>query len=189
MKHTLCTLVAISCALVASGCANKKPPVARAEAPPRAEVAPPAPSRVSAMPETADQDEESWFRSATVEELQKRLSDVYFDYDHHELKSDARDQIQKSYAWLAKPYNTVVIEVEGHCDERGTPNYNLALGDRRADTVASYLLSLGFPRERMRTISYGKERPECTESQEGCWWKNRRAHFRIAAKQGRASED
>ena len=67
--------------------------------------------------------------------------------------------------------------IEGHCDERGTAEYNLALGDRRASAVMQYLLSLGIPSNRMETISYGKEKPVCTESNERCWSKNRRAHF------------
>lgn len=160
----------------------------------RKQAAPPASPVVSeaARPEEPAADggsrdvaplsEEEWFRSATIAELQANLSDVHFDYDRDELRSDARASIQKNHEWLAKPHNTLRIELEGHCDERGTEAYNLALGDRRAVAVEGYLRSLGFPHDRLRTISYGKERPQCREWEEPCWWRNRRVHFRVVSK-------
>jgi peptidoglycan-associated lipoprotein len=169
-------------ALTAIGCAGKKSTVA--QAPPSvaaAPPAPPAPPPPPAPPARAD-DEAEWFRTATVEELQKRLQDIFFEYDRADLKEEGKSALEQNASWLLKSYNTLVIEVEGHCDERGTTAYNLALGDRRSGSVASYLLSRGFPRERLKTISYGKERPQCDTASENCWWKNRRAHFRIAEK-------
>ena len=74
------------------------------------------------------------------------------------------------------------IEIQGHCDERGTVEYNQALGERRARAAYDYLMSLGVPESRLEMVSYGKERPQCMESNEGCWQQNRRAHFRISAK-------
>ena len=115
-------------------------------------------------------------------ELQKNLSDAYFDYDRSDLQSDARDVLAKNAEWLKLSYNTAVLEIEGHCDERGTVEYNLALGERRAKSAMDYLVSLGVPVNRLRTISYGKDRPSCTEHNEGCWQENRRAHLRIASK-------
>jgi len=110
------------------------------------------------------------------------LSDAQFDYDRSDLRADARDALAGSADWLKLSYNTAVIEIEGHCDERGTVEYNLALGERRARSAMDYLVSLGVPTNRLRTISYGKDRPMCTESNESCWQQNRRAHLRIASK-------
>jgi peptidoglycan-associated lipoprotein len=98
------------------------------------------------------------------------------------LREDARSTLAKNADWLKLSYNTTVIEVEGHCDERGTIQYNLALGERRARAAMEYLQSLGVPPNRLKMVSYGKERPQCTESDESCWQRNRRAHFRIDAK-------
>jgi peptidoglycan-associated lipoprotein len=108
--------------------------------------------------------------------------DVYFEYDKADLRDDARATLAKNADWLKKPYNTSVILVEGHCDERGTERYNLALGERRARVAMEYLQSLGIPANRLKMVSYGKERPQCTEANESCWSKNRRGHFKIDAK-------
>ena len=98
---------------------------------------------------------------------------VYFDLDSYSLSSDAQAQLQRQAAWLQQyPQNT--LTVEGHCDERGTREYNLALGERRANSVANYLVALGVDKARLSTISYGKERPLCVESDESCWSQNRR---------------
>jgi peptidoglycan-associated lipoprotein len=175
----------VAAALIAAGafgCGGKA--TKTAAAPPPAEKAPPPPPPPPAPPRApvAPSDEEEWFRNATVEELQGRLQDIFFEYDRSDLKPEAKSALEQNTAWLLKSFNTLVIEVEGHCDERGTMAYNLALGDRRAGSVASYLLSRGLPQSRLKTISYGKERPQCTSSAENCWWKNRRAHFRVAGK-------
>lgn len=167
-----------------SACSSKTPKVAQAPSAPaaaeRPSVAPPPPPPAPPAPSTLS--EEEWFKTASLEELQRRLSDVYFDYDLDALRSDARSTIGKNAEWLAKPYNTSIVEIEGHCDERGTAGYNLALGERRSRSVVEYLQSLGIGRDRIRFVSYGKERPICTEAAENCWWQNRRAHFRIASK-------
>ena len=89
---------------------------------------------------------------------------------------------QPNADWLKKGYNTAVLQIEGHCDERGTEQYNLGLGERRARAAEEYLSSLGVPMDRLTIISYGKERPQCTESTEECWQKNRRSHFKIVSK-------
>ena len=176
--------------LASASCSGKKPPPAPASAPSDASALAPSPGDGGVRDVVSPlSPEEEWFRTASVADLQVKLSDAHFDYDRDELRSDARAVIQENFEWLTKPYNTVLIEVEGHCDERGTQGYNLALGDRRATSVAGYLASLGFPRNRMTTISYGKERPQCTDSAESCWWRNRRAHFRVVSKGGPGTTD
>jgi peptidoglycan-associated lipoprotein len=114
--------------------------------------------------------------------LQRNLSDVYFDYDQSDLRDDARESLSKNADWLKLSYNTAVIEVEGHCDNRGTDGYNLALGERRARATVDYLQSLGIPANRLKMVSYGEERPQCTDETESCWQRNRRGHIRIDAK-------
>ena len=107
---------------------------------------------------------------------------VYFDFDRSELRDDARNTLSQNADWLKRSYNTAVIEIEGHCDERGTEQYNLALGERRARAAMDYLSSLGVPTGRLSIVSYGEERPQCRESNEDCWQRNRRGHFRIVSK-------
>ncbi len=109
------------------------------------------------------------------------LKDAFFDYDKADLRDDARAALSADAEWLKK-YSSAQILIEGHCDERGTSEYNLALGDRRANTAREYLASLGIDSGRIKTVSYGKERPFCTESNESCWQQNRRAHFVFTAK-------
>jgi peptidoglycan-associated lipoprotein len=98
---------------------------------------------------------------------------VYFDLDSYSLSSDAQSQLQRQAAWLQQ-YPASTLTVEGHADERGTREYNLALGERRSNSVANYLVALGIDKARLSVISYGKERPLCTESDESCWSQNRR---------------
>ncbi len=116
--------------------------------------------------------------------MEQRLStdvqDAYFDYDKSDIRSDARDVLNKDAAALKAilaDFPSASIVVEGHCDERGSAEYNLGLGDRRATAAKDFLVQLGVPGDRLKTISYGKERPQCTESNETCWQRNRRAHF------------
>jgi len=119
----------------------------------------------------------------SLEELntEGHLKDVQFDYDSADLSPPMRATLEENAAWLSR-YPSVRILVEGHCDERGTVEYNQALGERRARAAYDYLVSLGVPDSRLEMISYGKERPQCTESDESCWQRNRRAHFKITAK-------
>ena len=98
---------------------------------------------------------------------------VFFEYDKSDLNDRDRATLQKQAAWLQR-FPTVVLTIEGHCDERGTREYNLALGARRAQAVKDYLVSLGVSAARLETISYGKERPICVQSNEACWAQNRR---------------
>lgn len=104
------------------------------------------------------------------------LDDVYFAYDSFELSDNAREILRANADWLEENPQARV-EIEGHCDSRGTIEYNLALGAKRANAVRDYLVSLGISPDRMTTISYGKELPVCHEETEACWAENRRAHF------------
>jgi peptidoglycan-associated lipoprotein len=108
------------------------------------------------------------------------VQDAYFDYDKSDIREDARAVLSRDADALKSilgQFSSGDITVEGHCDERGSAEYNLGLGDRRAAAAKEYLVQLGVPAGRLKTISYGKERPQCTESNEECWQKNRRAHF------------
>jgi len=113
-------------------------------------------------------------RPGSREEFQVSVGDrVYFDTDRYDLRPDARATLEKQAQWL-KQYGNVRVQVEGHADERGTREYNLALGDRRAAAVKNYLVALGIPAGRINTISYGKERPVDPRSSEDAWAQNRR---------------
>jgi peptidoglycan-associated lipoprotein len=103
------------------------------------------------------------------------LGDVHFDYDRYDLRSDARTTLQANADWL-KQNSSNRVEVEGHCDERGTVEYNLALGAKRAKAVRDYLVTLGISADRISTISYGEELPLCRDTAEDCYARNRRAH-------------
>jgi len=110
----------------------------------------------------------------SVEDFNQNVGNtVYFGYDRYDLSAEAQSQLQKEAAWLQQ-YPQHALTIEGHCDERGTREYNLALGERRANSVANYLTALGIDKSRISTISYGKERPICTDSNEACYSQNRR---------------
>jgi peptidoglycan-associated lipoprotein len=109
----------------------------------------------------------------------REVKDAYFDYDKADIRADARDALSQTAQFL-RSYPQVKIVVEGHCDERGSTEYNLALGDRRAAAVKQFLASLGIPADRIETVSYGKERPFCTASTEECYTQNRRGHIIMA---------
>lgn len=106
----------------------------------------------------------------------QNIKDAYFDFDKSELKQDARDALTKDAEFL-RSYPQARISIEGHCDERGSTEYNLGLGQRRAEAAKNFLISLGISSDRMTTVSWGKERPFCTEHSEQCWSQNRRAHL------------
>ena len=115
--------------------------------------------------------------STKLDEMVMR-ENIYFDFDKSNLKPAAQENLLRKAEWLrANP--DVTITIEGHCDERGTNEYNLALGDRRAESAKGFLVNLGISASRLTTISYGEERPVCTRSNEECWAKNRRGHFVI----------
>jgi peptidoglycan-associated lipoprotein len=165
-----------------AGC-KKKPPTTTEETRPPVEAPPPAATPV-APPTTAPSDDvQQEVLSQDLAELNRKgyLQDAYFDYDQADLRDDARTALAANAEWLKK-FPSIQLLVEGHCDERGTNEYNLALGDRRANAAKEYLASLGVDGSRVRTVSYGEERPFCNESAESCWQQNRRGHFVITAK-------
>jgi peptidoglycan-associated lipoprotein len=141
------------------------PPAAAATPTPTAPAPTPAPSTTPAQPPKPSE-----FTA------NPNLNDIQFDFDKYNIRSGDARILDANAAWLkSNPGNLVLIE--GHCDERGTNEYNLALGERRAKSTMNYLVAQGVQASRITIISYGKERPSCTEHNEACWAKNRRAHF------------
>jgi peptidoglycan-associated lipoprotein len=127
--------------------------------------------------------EDEIFRRKTLDELNAEhpLGDVFFDYDRSVVRDDARGPLQRNVDWLRR-WTGTRITVEGHCDSRGSSEYNIALGDRRAAAVKEYLVNLGVPADRILVVSKGKEQPFCRDENEGCWQQNRRGHFLVTAK-------
>jgi peptidoglycan-associated lipoprotein len=176
----------------AAACGKKKPPVARAIPPPAAAPSPGAPgTRPPGPPEPVAEPtivppeplREDRIASASLDDINRNspLKPVFFEYDSAELAGDAQGILDANAAVLKK-YPSWTITIEGHCDERGTAEYNLALGERRAVASRAYLVSLGIAADRLRTVSYGKEFPFEPGHDESSYVKNRRAHFVITAK-------
>ncbi|MFQ5671984.1 MAG: peptidoglycan-associated lipoprotein Pal [Nitrospinales bacterium] len=117
----------------------------------------------------------------------RALDDVHFQFDKYDLDATSKAILQKNAQWL-KQHPGVKLEIQGHTDERGTNNYNLGLGERRAQSVKNYLLALGIDKSRLFAISYGEEKPFCLESKENCWWQNRRGHFMVSAPRNNRGE-
>ena len=116
----------------------------------------------------------------TLEEMfTKEVQDAFFDYDKAEIRTDARSALSKTAEFL-RSHPQISIMIDGHCDERGSTEYNLPLGDRRSGSAKDFLVAQGVASDRIQTLSYGKERLFCTESNQSCWQQNRRAHFRMA---------
>jgi peptidoglycan-associated lipoprotein len=186
----LCVAVLFGAALVAGACAKKKPepppaaptptPEAPRATPPTPPPPPPPPAR---PPETRTPTEDEIFASKTLDQLnaEKPLGAVFFGLDATDLAEEARAILQKNSVWLKRWPSTRVV-VEGHADNRGTNEYNLALGERRADAVRDYLVGLGIATDRVNVVSKGEEQPFCSEETESCWQQNRRGHFIITAK-------
>jgi peptidoglycan-associated lipoprotein len=189
MKITtlICTLILF--AVISAACGKgAQPPVARPTppTPPPADKTvrlpdPPAPMKEPMPPEpplAADS-----LSSSSIDDINKAspLQPVFFEYDSAEVTDQGRSTLQAN-ATMLKKYSTWIITIEGHCDERGTAEYNLALGERRAVAARTYLISLGVDANRLRTVTYGSEFPFDPGHQESAWSRNRRAHFVITAK-------
>jgi len=184
--HALCLVAGFG--VLAAGCHHSVPAAAaaaRTPAPsaPAARPAPPAPAPPPSAAAPAPLSEAELFRRKSLEALNAEhpLGDVFFDYDKNALRDDGRAVLQRDAAWLAKWPGTRVT-LEGHCDERGSAEYNVALGDRRAEAARDYLVSLGVSSNRLVVRSLGKEAPFCHGDDESCWSQNRRDHFIIIAK-------
>ncbi len=183
-------VVALCLSLGLAGCAKKAPAPAPPAPPPPAPATtppppppppPPAPAPAPEAPRALT--EEELFAKKSLEELnaEKPLTDVFFAYDSYTVSEEGRAALQKNMEWLRKWGSTRVL-VEGHGDSRGTPEYNLALGEQRAAAVRDYLVSLGLPAERVTIVSKGEEQPFCTDEGESCFSQNRRGHFLLTAK-------
>jgi peptidoglycan-associated lipoprotein len=163
MRKFVTMVLAVFMIAALIGCAQKQ------AAPPEQPVAKPGDA---AQAQSATPAEEV---AAATKEIDSKIGDAYFAFDKYDLDDKAKVTL-KNLADLLKKKNINVV-IEGNCDERGTKEYNLALGDKRAAAAKQYLNSLGIPAAKLSTISYGKEKPVCTESSEACWAKNRRDHF------------
>jgi peptidoglycan-associated lipoprotein len=183
-------MVAVATILtIGAGCAKKK--VAAATPPPAPEPtrsAPAAPMRattprqretptVASTPQSRYPDANT---RARIDELLARIEDAYFNYNQHTLRPDAIKALQSDSTELRdilKDYPDYKLTIEGHCDERGSAEYNMALGEKRAESAKDYLVGIGIPSDQLHTVSYGKEKPVCDDHDEACWQKNRRIHI------------
>jgi len=164
------------------------PPPAAAAPAPRAASPAPAPRQTPAQPVARSTPPSSYPNAATrarIDELIARIQDAYFDYDQHTLRSDAISTLaadSKELATILQQYPGYKLKIEGYCDERGSSEYNVALGDARAKAAKDYLVNAGVAASQLDTVSFGKEQQVCTEHDESCWQKNRRVHI-VAEKQ------
>jgi peptidoglycan-associated lipoprotein len=178
----MCYAIAAIC-LVATGCApsaTEKPDVTASSGGGSGSKAPTSATQGEGKRGTA---KETTTDRSSLSELQEGksgqtgpLKDIFYDYDSHNLRADARDTLRANADWL-KSNPAARVEIEGHCDERGTNEYNLALGAKRAQAAKDFLATLGISAERLSTISYGEEIAVCKEADESCWQRNRRARF------------
>jgi len=182
----------IVCALMV-GCGGTRQPVAPVPAPAPASPPPvqatatpppraPQPAPPVARPTPSPTEEEIFARTSLSElNAAQHLSDIYFDYDASALSDPDRAALERDAAWMKRWTSTRVL-ISGHADERGTNEYNLALGERRSSAARTFLENLGIAPSRIEVVSKGKEAPFCTEHNDECWSENRRAHFIITAK-------
>lgn len=191
MRRTVLLGVALLMLVVVAACAKKQAPVARTAPPPAAPPAVTAPPPAPEAPQRVDESlpvpqqplAEDSIGNRSLDDLNREspLKPAFFPLDSAELDDTGRAVVQAN-AEIMKKYATWQITIEGHCDERGTAEYNLALGERRAVAVKTYLVSLGVSPDRLRTVSYGKEFPFDPGHDEAAYAKNRRAHFVVTAK-------
>jgi peptidoglycan-associated lipoprotein len=190
MSRIVAVASAVVLAVTLSACAKKKPPVAKPLPPPPssstgASSRPPAPPTPVTEPQSVpiEPSGADSLSSKDLDDINKNspFQPVFFGYDQAEVSPEGQ-QVLNSNAEILKKYPTWVITIEGHSDERGTAEYNLALGERRALAARNYLVSLGIPADRLRTVSYGKEFPFDPGHTEEAFSKNRRAHFVVTSK-------
>lgn len=194
LRYVNMTAVA-AIALFAGACAKKQvakappPPTPAPVSAPAQRASTPAPARRTTPPQqTARNNTPSYPNAATrarIDELIGRIQDAYFDYDAHSLRSDAISTLaadSKELATILSQYPGYKLKIEGYCDERGSAEYNVALGDARAKAAKDYLVNAGVSSSQLDTVSFGKENAVCTEHDEACWQKNRRVHI-VAEKQ------
>ena len=180
--------IAITCALglvlavAVVGCGGKKVegPAAPPEVAPQAPPPAPPPPVADVVPQENEYDRLKKLSSDELDRL-GLLAEIHFQFDSSDIREGDRTVLSRN-ADVLKKYDFLLATVEGHCDSRGTVDYNLALGERRAKAAHDYLVSLGVPAARLKTVTYGKEVPLCTEQTEDCWARNRRAHFAVTGK-------
>ena len=196
MKSTVSLLFAVAAfTLAGSGCAKKvasaPPPAvpvpaqATATAPAPRTAPTPRPAAAQPQPQTAVSRMPNEATRRRIDELLAKIEDAYFDYNQHTLRPDAIQALQGDSSELRdilKDYPDYKLIVEGHCDERGSAEYNLALGDARAKAAKDYLVQVGIPDRQLSVLSYGKEKPVCMDQSESCWQRNRRVHIVAAAR-------
>jgi peptidoglycan-associated lipoprotein len=175
-------LVATCLVLAVLGCRKKPvetPPLEPEPTPPPTTAPAPTP-KPTEVQEPFREEKPTAPEELTADQIKARglLQTIYFDLDKHDLSDTARSTLRTNAEWLKAHANWKVV-VEGHCDERGTTEYNLELGSRRSRAVRDYLISLGIPESRFRTVSYGEERPASQGHDEAAWSKNRRAEFSV----------
>jgi peptidoglycan-associated lipoprotein len=190
-KNREVVLVAVAAiSLIGAACTKKTAVMKPPPAPAPAATAPSTPARAAtpmrsnpAPTQTATAPAPRYPNAATrarIDELLARIEDAYFDYNKHTLRPDAINALQADSTELRdilKDYPDYKLTIQGHCDERGSAEYNLALGDARAKAAKDYLVQVGIPGDQLSIISYGKDRPVCQEHDEACWQKNRRIHI------------
>lgn len=178
MKKVFVVCVMLSLVILFSGCAKKAPKVEPKSAAAVEKVEEQAPKM-----EKPALSEEELFQQKTIEELNKEanLKKINFDFDKYVIKEDMKPVLQNNSSWILK-HSTVELLIEGHCDERGTVEYNIALGEKRAESAKNYLASLGVSQEKMKIISYGKSKPLVAGVDEATWLQNRRAEFVVTKK-------
>ena len=187
----LSAAVILAALILFTGC-HKKVSTRSEEAPPQAVTQQPEALQQPKAPEKISEKRDESVVSSDLtpayaegkEVKEGMFADIMFEYDKYDVKESYKSELQAVAAWMTKT-GSATLSVEGSCDERGTNEYNLALGDRRAKAVKDYLVSLGVLSSRIETISYGEEKPVCTEQSEECWTKNRRAHLVILTKAGK----
>jgi len=198
MKLKLFSGIAVFALCITFAGCTKKTTIAAKPATPAPAVSQAPPARTAPTPASTPRATEV-ARAATpkmpdaatrvrIQELLDRIQDAYFDYNKHNIRPDAEVALRadaKTLSDIIRQYPDFKLTVEGYCDERGSDEYNLALGEARAKQTLDYLTSLGLPSTQLRTISYGKEKPICTDHDEDCWQKNRRTHIT----QAQASSD
>ncbi len=165
------SVVILSCIALVAGCSKKA-----AETPPRAAATPPAPAQPETAPKAAPAPPPAPAPASEPSVRASDLEDVFFDFDKSNLRDDARTALDAD-AKLLRDHPNAKITIEGHCDERGTVEYNEALGQRRAEAAKAYLVDAGVNAAQVATISYGKDRPFCNDHNEACWAKNRCGHM------------
>ena len=175
--------LAVLAALALVACGGNPKPKPLPPPPPVAPATPPPAPPPSSGDVVKQEDEYTRLSKMSSDELDRAglLQEVHFDYDRADIREADRSVMAKN-AEALKRFDFMKVTVEGHCDERGSVEYNLALGERRAKAAYDYLVQLGVPADRLKTVSYGKEVPLCTDASEACWARNRRAKFTVSGK-------